>query len=172
MTVLVRSMRWWDIPAVLLLERDLFWDDTWSERVFWSELAQVRSRHYVVAEDVVAEMAGEYAGQPSTEQPDAGGTGAPGVVGYAGLAVYPDEAHVLTLGVRADRQGTGVGTLLLRDLLDAAEARDARRVLLEVRAGNLPAERLYTRHGFAPIGIRKRYYQPSGADAVVMVREG
>lgn len=172
MTVLVRPMRWWDIPAVLPLERDLFWDDTWSERVFWSELAQVRSRHYVVAEDVAAEMAGQGAGQPSVEQSDPGGTGAPSVVGYAGLAVYPDEAHVLTLGVRGDRQGAGVGTLLLRDLLDAAEARDARRVLLEVRAGNLPAERLYTRHGFAPIGIRKRYYQPSGADAVVMVREG
>ncbi|HEX5494025.1 MAG TPA: ribosomal protein S18-alanine N-acetyltransferase [Mycobacteriales bacterium] len=151
-------MRWWDIAAVVPLERDLFRDDTWSERVFWSELAQVRTRHYVVAS--------EHAGTAAGAGPD--GT----VVGYAGLAVYADEAHVLTLGVRADRQNGGVGGSLLRDLLGAADRRGARRVLLEVRAGNLPAERLYARYGFAPIGIRKRYYQPSGADAVVMVREG
>lgn len=151
MTPTVRPMRWWDVEAVLPLERELFSDDTWSARIFWSELAQPSSRHYVVATD------------------DAGSEA---VVGYAGLAVFPDEAHVLTLGVRTDRQGSGVGGLLLRDLLGAAEQRGTRRVLLEVRAGNTAAEHLYTRHGFVPVGVRKRYYQPSGADAVVMVRDG
>jgi [ribosomal protein S18]-alanine N-acetyltransferase len=147
-------MRWWDVGPVAGLERELFADDTWSERVFWSELAQVDTRHYVVAVE------------------DGGGGPDVTVVGYAGLAVYADEAHVLTLGVRGDRRGRGVGALLLRDLLDHAQARGVRRVLLEVRAGNVPAERLYARHGFIPIGVRKRYYQPSGADAVVMVRNG
>ncbi|HEY9473419.1 MAG TPA: ribosomal protein S18-alanine N-acetyltransferase [Mycobacteriales bacterium] len=168
MTVTVRPMRWWDIAAVLPLERGLFSDDTWSGRVFWSELAQ-QTRHYAVAAES-AECADD------ADDPEAGGaadaTDAESVIGYAGLAVYTDEAHVLTLGVRADRQGTGVGGLLLRDLLDAADRRGVRRVLLEVRVGNVPAERLYARYGFVQIGIRRRYYQPSGADAAVMVREG
>lgn len=157
MTVTVRPMRWWDIADVLPLERGLFSDDTWSERMFWSELAQ-QTRHYAVAVE-------------STPEPGASPTDTPTVIGYAGLAVYTDEAHVLTLGVRVDRQGAGVGGLLLRDLLDAAHRRGAHRVLLEVRVGNTPAERLYARHGFVQIGIRRRYYQPSGADAAVMVRE-
>lgn len=160
-------MRWWDIDAVVRLEWELFSDDTWSERIFWSELAQVDSRYYIVAVETQGTAAA--AGEPA-----AGAVTDPcgPVVGYAGVAVYADEAHVLTLGVRGDRQRRGVGALLLRDLLAHTKARNARRVLLEVRAGNVPAERLYARHGFTPIGIRKRYYQPSGADAVVMVRDG
>jgi [ribosomal protein S18]-alanine N-acetyltransferase len=92
------------------------------------------------------------------------------VLGYAGLAVYDDEAHVLTLGVTRSAQGRGIGTALLVDLLAAADARGAPRVLLDVRADNAAAQRLYARHGFVPIGRRRRYYQPSGTDAVVMAR--
>jgi ribosomal protein S18 acetylase RimI-like enzyme len=79
---------------------------------------------------------------------------------------------VLTLGVATAEQGRGLGAALLRDLLDAAERAGAREVLLDVRADNPVAQRLYARHGFVPIGVRRRYYQPSGTDAVVMRREG
>ena len=56
---------------------------------------------------------------------------------------------------------------LLRDLLAAA---GPRRILLDVRVDNATAQRLYERHGFVPIGRRRRYYQPSGTDALVMAR--
>ena len=91
------------------------------------------------------------------------------LVGYAGLIAYDDEAHVATLGVAKALQGEGVGSLLLDDLLSEADKRSP-VVLLEVRADNEVAQRLYARRGFEEIGRRRGYYQPSGDDAVVMKR--
>ncbi len=136
-------MRWWHVEPVLRLEEELFGEETWSAAAFWNELAETGSRHYVVAVD------------------------GPDVLGYAGLAVVGDEAHVLTIGVTGSAQGRGLGTALLRDLLAAA---GDRTVYLDVRDGNDPARRLYERHGFVAVGRRRRYYQPSGTDAVVMAR--
>jgi [ribosomal protein S18]-alanine N-acetyltransferase len=137
-------MRWWHVRPVLGLEHELFPEESWSAAAFWNELAESDTRHYVVA--------------VRDEQ----------VVGYAGLAVFGDEAHVLTIGVTCAVQGHGVGTLLLRDLLAAA---GSRRVFLDVRVDNDVAQRLYQRHGFVQVGRRRRYYQPSGTDALVMARE-
>ena len=148
MSVALRPMRWWDIEPVARVERVLFVDDAWSDAMFWSELAARGSRHYVVAEDDGA------------------------VVGYAGLCAYPSgEAYVQTIAVAADRQGAGIGTGLLVELLADADARGCAHVDLEVRADNDAAIRLNERHGFRRIGVRRHYYQPSGADAVVMRRE-
>jgi [ribosomal protein S18]-alanine N-acetyltransferase len=148
MTVDLRAMRWWDIPAVMDLERQLFTEDAWSDAMFWSELAERDSRHYVVAED----------------------TG--DVVGYAGLCAYlSGEAYVQTIAVAAGRQRHGVGTMLLSDLLDDADRRGCLHVDLEVRADNPGAIAMYARYGFRRLGVRRGYYQPSGADAVIMRRE-
>ena len=100
------------------------------------------------------------------EEPD----GEPVMVGYGGLIAYDDEAHVATLGVTTALQGEGVGSLLLDALLAEADRRSP-VVLLEVRADNEAAQRLYQRRGFTEIGRRRGYYQPSGADAVVMRRK-
>jgi ribosomal-protein-alanine N-acetyltransferase len=139
-------MRWWHIDAVLPLEQDLFVDDRWTARTYWSELGQPDTRHYLVAVDGDA------------------------VVGYAGLCDYPDEAFVQTMAVARSAQGQGLGARLLQALLDEATRRGQRRVLLEVRADNTRAIALYERFGFRPSGVRRGYYQPSGRDAVVMVR--
>ena len=136
-------MRWWHVAPVLGLEHELFGDESWSAAAYWNELAETDSRHYVVA------LLGE------------------DVVGYAGLAVFGDEAHVLTIGVTGAVQGRGVGTLLLRDLLAVAGSRP---VYLDVRVDNAVAQRLYERHGFVAVGRRRKYYQPSGTDALVMTR--
>ena len=143
-TVPLTRMRWWHVPGVMELEDELFGAEAWSPAAYWNELAETATRHYVVA------LAGDQ------------------VLGYAGLAVYGDEAHVLTIGVAAAAQGRGLGTTLLLDLLAAA---GDRRVVLDVRADNEVAQRLYRRHGFVPVGRRRRYYQPSGMDAVVMARD-
>ena len=92
------------------------------------------------------------------------------VVGWAGLIVYEGEAHVSTIGVARDRQGEGIGARLLDALLAEADRRSP-VVLLEVRADNPVARGLYRRRGFTEIARRRGYYQPSGADAVVMRRE-
>jgi ribosomal-protein-alanine N-acetyltransferase len=139
-------MRWWHIDEVLPLEHQLFTDDRWTARTYWSELGQLDTRHYLVAVEDAA------------------------VVGYAGLCDYPDEAFVQTLAVAADMQGRGVGSALLTALLDEAARRRQSRVSLEVRADNDRAIGLYERFGFRRAGVRRGYYQPSGTDALVMVR--
>ena len=145
MTELTR-MRWWHIDQVLPLEHDLFEDETWTARTYWSELGQLDTRHYLVA------VEGEH------------------VQGYAGLCDYPDEAFVQTIAVARSAQGHGLGARLLQALLDEAARRRQSRVLLEVRADNARAIALYERFGFRRSGVRRGYYSPSGADALVMVR--
>ena len=141
---MIRRMRWWDIEAVTALEDALF-DDAWSPEMFWNELAQGDTRTYVVA----------------TEGDE--------VVGYAGLAEMPDEAYVQTIAVAPAHQRRGLGARLLTHLLDDAKRRGSPRVGLEVRVDNKPAIAMYEAFGFQPIAVRKRYYQPSGVDALVMV---
>lgn len=95
------------------------------------------------------------------------------LVGYAGLAVVGRpgawETAVHTIAVHPDHQGQGIGTALLRALLARADELQAPMVL-EVRTDNDTAIALYERHGFEQVGLRRRYYQPSGADAYTMVR--
>jgi ribosomal-protein-alanine N-acetyltransferase len=146
--VAVRPMTDGDLPAVHRLERVLFPEDAWSEEMLRGELAeQPRTRHYVVAEE------------PDGE-----------IVGYAGLAAAGGQADVQTIGVRADRRKSGVGAALLTALLNEAVRRNSEAVFLEVRADNDAAHRLYERFGFVRVGLRKRYYQPSDVDAIVMSR--
>jgi ribosomal-protein-alanine N-acetyltransferase len=145
MTSLER-MRWWHIEQLLPLERAVFVEEPWTARLFWSELGQLDTRHYLVARE------------------------GDDLVGYGGLCAYPDEGFVQTLAVSPAAQGTGVGALLLRALLDEAARRERTTVSLEVRADNPRAQRLYEGFGFRRSGVRRGYYAPSGTDAVVMTR--
>ena len=144
-SVSLEPMRWWDVDGVMDLERDLFGDECWTVAMFWSELAETDSRYYLVAVDDDT------------------------VIGYAGLCAYADESFVQTIAVARDRQGNGIGAMLLTQLLDEARRRDEPMVGLEVRADNLGAQRMYERFGFEHIGVRKGYYQPSNTDAALMV---
>jgi [ribosomal protein S18]-alanine N-acetyltransferase len=144
--IALRPMSGADLSAVAELERQLFPEEPWSERMLAGELAQP-GRYYLVALD------GEQ------------------VIGYGGLADFSAEGHVMNIGVRADRQRAGIGDQLLGALLAEATRRRIPRVLLEVAADNGAAQRLYARHGFQPVGVRRNYYQATGTDAVVMVRE-
>lgn len=142
----VRAMTADDVAAVTALEQRLFPHDAWPESFFREELAEVASgtRQYWVAVDA---------------------DGA--VLGYAGLMCVLPLADVQTLAVAPEAQGRGLGTRLLRLLVDTAAARRADQVLLEVRADNPGAQALYAREGFAAIHTRPRYY-PDGADALIM----
>lgn len=144
-TATLRRMRWWDIEPVLEIEHELFGDESWTVAMFWSELSEHDTRHYIVAEDGAQ------------------------IVGYAGLCAYPEESFVQTIAVRPDRQGEGLGARMLAALIDEARRRSEPMVGLEVRADNPIAKRLYSRFGFEQVGIRKGYYQPSNTDAVLMV---
>jgi ribosomal-protein-alanine N-acetyltransferase len=144
----LRLMTRADLDAVLSLEVALFGPEAWSRQMLTGELSQQpASRHYLVAEDNE------------------------GIVGYAGLLAAGGQADVLTIAVATSRWGQGIGTDLLAALLAEARRRGCTEVFLEVKTDNTRAQRLYHRWGFTEIGIRRGYYQPSGADAIVMRRD-
>lgn len=116
----------------------------WSTTLFVSELAQRSTRRYTVA------------------------TAQRSVIGYTGLMLVADEGHVNTLTVDGAWQRRGVATLLLLDLARAAVDAGAKHLTLEVREHNEPAKGLYMRFGFAPVGIRRKYYAETDEDAIVM----
>lgn len=130
------------------LEAQLFdGDDPWPERAFLAELA-VKHNHYEAArvEDKL--------------------------VGYAGIArlgrIKPYEFEIHTIGVDPAYQGQGIGRQLLGRLIVFA---GGGTIFLEVRTDNAAAIALYESEGFTRVGVRKRYYRVSGADAYTMKRE-
>ena len=148
MSVALRPMAGADVPAVARLEVALFGEEAWSPDMLATELAtQSAGKYYLVAVE--------------------GGV----VAGYAGLLLTGGgHADVLTLGVAEARWGNGIGAALLEGLLAEATRLGCTDVFLEVRVDNDRAQRLYRRHGFADVGLRRGYYQPSGTDALVMRR--
>ena len=90
------------------------------------------------------------------------------VVGYAGLWHVVNEGHITNIAVDIPYRRMGVGSLLIEELIATAQAREMIGLTLEVRIGNAAAQKLYTKHGFKPEGIRKRYYADTGEDAVIM----
>ncbi|GAA0525228.1 ribosomal protein S18-alanine N-acetyltransferase [Saccharopolyspora thermophila] len=144
----VLKLRRSDLKRCAELEQLLFpGDDPWSRAAFAAELDQ---GHFYV---------GAYEGEQ--------------LIGYAGLAVAGRpphaEAEVHTIGVDPAHQGRGVGKAMLRALLARADEVRA-TTFLEVRTDNEAAIALYRAHGFEIVGLRRRYYQPSGADAHTMRR--
>ncbi|HKP54195.1 MAG TPA: ribosomal protein S18-alanine N-acetyltransferase [Chloroflexia bacterium] len=93
------------------------------------------------------------------------------VVGYAGLWLMVDEAHVTTIGVHPDHRGQGAGELLFLGLADLAAELNALRVTLEVRVSNTGAQALYRKFGLDIAGLRRRYYSDNGEDAYIMWSE-
>lgn len=94
-----------------------------------------------------------------------------GLAGYALAWVAADEGEVANLAVARGWQRRGIGSRLLEIVLREARARGARRVWLEVRASNLAAQSLYSRHGFRVAGRRKGYYMGPREDALVMAAD-
>lgn len=84
------------------------------------------------------------------------------IIGLAGLWLMADEAHITTIAVREAYRRQGLGELLLFSIIDLARELKARIVTLEVRASNTAAQRLYTKHGFTRVGLRKGYYVDRG----------
>lgn len=167
-TIQVDPLRPADAARCAELERLLFpGDDPWSERAFRDELRA--GHHYLAARSIAAAPAGTGPSDPSHADPERGE-----LVGYAGLAFVAGppraEAEVHTIGVDPAYHRLGIGRALLRGLLQVADAAAA-TVFLEVRTDNAAARALYQADGFTVVGVRKRYYRPSGADAYTMRRE-
>jgi len=90
------------------------------------------------------------------------------IVGYACWWEVLDEAHLMTFAVHPDRRGQGLGRAILQYIEEVCLKDGIRRIILEVGRKNTTARSLYRRTGFAVIGFRKRYYQDTEDDALVM----
>ena len=93
------------------------------------------------------------------------------LVGFSGIWVIVDEAHITNIAVRAAYQGQGLGELLLVATFDLANDLHASFLTLEVRVSNVVAQRLYAKYGFAQQGIRKAYYLDNREDAYIMTTD-
>ncbi len=129
-----------DVPAVATLERAIY-PQPWSARILFDELAKSNRTYIVVTND------GE-------------------ILGYGGLMMIEDDAHITTLAVAPEMRGKRLGVKLMLALVDEALIHGARHLTLEVRVSNTPAQGLYERFGFDPVGRRKDYYVDE--DALVM----
>lgn len=95
-------------------------------------------------------------------------------LGYALFQLIADEGELLSIAVVPEQQGLGLGAWLLEKTLKNCENRNIKRIILDVRADNVPAQALYKKQNFNQVGIRKGYYNTSGGtkvDALVLARE-
>lgn len=144
LTVEVMTMK--DLDEVMEVERQCF-TTPWSRYSFICELKDNQFSHYIIA---------KHMGK---------------IIGYAGMWIILDEAHVTNVGVLPEYRGEGVGEFLMRSLIIAAKNRGAKKMTLEVRKSNYVAQNLYSKLGFEPVGIRRGYYMDDREDAVIMWKD-
>lgn len=173
-------MRLEDVPQVAQIERESF-PSPWSATNFRNELLFNRSAHYFVA---CAELPENERGTaPKGSWLDGllsraerlfrrgGSVNNQLILGYVGLWFMSDEAHLTNIAAQPDHRQRGVGELLLISIIELAVERNARFVTLEVRPSSTAARALYTKYGFAEVGVRRGYYYDTGEDALIMTTE-
>lgn len=132
-----------DIDQVLEVEHAVF-TAPWSKQAFYNELINNHFAYYIVA--------------TNNQQ----------IIGYGGLWVIIDEAHITNVAIHPAYQGRRLGYQLMMELIDVAKHYGADKMTLEVRVSNFKAQRLYKRLGFKEHGIRKGYYTDNNEDALIM----
>jgi ribosomal-protein-alanine N-acetyltransferase len=160
-TVAIRPLNYSDLPAVLAIERRSF-PTPWSLAMFVLELSRPSGVCLAIAQ---AEELG------SSENADGGGRARAGrqrLLGYLICSRYADDWHIMNIAIDPSDRRRGLATALLEELF-ARAGRD-RAYTLEVRTSNGPAIALYERFGFRAAGVRRRYYQDTGEDALIMWR--
>jgi [ribosomal protein S18]-alanine N-acetyltransferase len=139
----VRRLTYSDLPQVIAIERRAF-PTPWSLAMFVLELSKPSGICLAAVED----------GR---------------LIGYMVCSRYDRVWHIMNIAIDPDRQRRGIATTLLRELFDRVGDPSA-QFTLEVRASNRAAIELYERFGFRSAGMRRRYYQDNGEDAVIMWR--
>jgi ribosomal-protein-alanine N-acetyltransferase len=141
-----RSMTLGDVGTIVRIEHESF-TSPWSEEAFRTELTQnLFARYMVMERDGI-------------------------VLGYGGMWIIVDEAHVTNIAVDEPYRGRGLGERLLREMMRSAVWLGARRMTLEVRVSNETAQSLYRKLGFEPSGLRPGYYSDNREDALIMWAE-
>jgi ribosomal-protein-alanine N-acetyltransferase len=189
----VRPMDLGDISQVMEIERESFLN-MWPTTAFKRELKHNRLARYLVAveqregaEEAAAPLADAEPGEEPVPPVGVGRwlgelkrlfgneeeaeTSREPIVGFVGIWLTLDEAHIVTIAVRESHRGRGIGELLLIAAIALATLNDQDVVTLEVRASNQAAQALYEKYGFKKVGVRHRYYSDNHEDAVIMTTD-
>ncbi|GLB61964.1 ribosomal protein S18-alanine N-acetyltransferase [Cytobacillus sp. NCCP-133] len=142
-SLIFRFMNEQDIDEVLKIEHISF-ATPWSREAFYNELTQNQFAVYVVIEE------GDR------------------VIGYCGVWIVVDEAHITNVALLPDYRGKKLGEALMRKVMEVAVEMGAKTMTLEVRISNFMAQGLYRKLGFRDGAIRKNYYTDNQEDALVM----
>ena len=187
MRYVIERMTMSDVPRVIEIER-LAYPSTWPASAYRKELQDNRWAHYIVLRDrhlleeqaVVGQEVQQEPGKlrrsrlfPLSLLPSRSGVTVPSqevasIIGFAGLWLMVDEAHITTIAMHPDHRRRGLGELLLMSLVDIAYSIKAKWVTLEVRVSNYTAQSLYRKYGFRDAGLRRRYYSDNQEDALIM----
>jgi ribosomal-protein-alanine N-acetyltransferase len=189
----VRPMDLGDISQVMEIEQESFLN-AWPSTAFKRDLQNNRLARYLVAAERREEVEGAIP-PPAEREPttarvppqrlgrwlgelkrlfgseEEAETSHEPVVGFVGVWIAPDEAHIVNIAVRESHRGRGIGELLLIAGVALAILNDREVVTLEVRASNQAAQALYEKYGFKKVGTRPRYYSDNHEDAVIMTTE-
>ncbi|MFS8514813.1 MAG: ribosomal protein S18-alanine N-acetyltransferase [Planifilum fulgidum] len=141
--IVFRPMQLSDLPVIMEVEQASF-PTPWPRQAFYNELMHNRFARYSVIQ-----VDGR-------------------VVGYCGLWLLLDEAHITNIAIHPQFRGRGLGESLLSYVMQRAREWGAGKMTLEVRVSNTIAQRLYKKLGFEPSGIRPRYYTDNQEDAIIM----
>jgi ribosomal-protein-alanine N-acetyltransferase len=184
-----------DIPAVVAIDRASF-PDPWPPSSYTYELRHARASYYYVLleqpdpskpRSLGAYAASDQEHSDSDSKPAwqrwvgrvrvlseriglGSGTNSEHLIGYAGLRVTRQVAHITTIAIHPDWRGEGLGELLVLILMRQSLAVSKNRVTLEVRAANRTAQNLYRKFGFRFTGTHRGYYR-NGEDAWLMVAD-
>jgi len=158
--MVIRPMQRSDVARAVEIAASLAHAPHWPSGAYWAALDATASprRIALVAERLLTVEPGSMASAQVSV-----------LVGFAVASVIPTQAEIETIAVAAEEQRRGTGGRLLRALLDELRPMGVTEVLLEARASNQPALRLYTALGFRQTGVRPRYYDDPQEDAVLMV---
>ncbi len=149
-----------DLGDVMVIER-LSFSSPWSERAYRFEIEKnEHSVMLVVRPAFPLSLWDRIRGRAGVRSP---------VLGYGGLWLLVDEAHISTIAVHPQWRSKGLGELLLLSLLEQGAGRGMQNATLEVRVSNETALGLYHKLGFEIAGRQKRYYSDNNEDAFIMV---
>lgn len=184
MRYIVEEMTMADVPRVIEIEK-LSYPATWPPSAYRKELQDNRWAHYFVLRDRTLGEPQESVGQepervrrpfplsllPSRSVVTLAAPHQSSIIGFAGLWLMVDEAHITTIAIHPDYRGRGLGELELATLIETGYRINAQRVTLEVRVSNYVAQSLYRKYGFREEGKRPRYYSDNQEDALIMSTE-
>jgi ribosomal-protein-alanine N-acetyltransferase len=172
MTTQLRAMTEADIAQVADIERESF-PSMWPQTAYKRELSNKIARYFVVTElrdpsdspapstGIIGAIRRAVGGADVVQQHEH-------LLGFIGLWLMVNEAHIVTVAVREEQRRRGIGERLLIAAIELAMDADQEVVTLEVRASNEGAQRMYEKYGFTQVGLRKRYYTDNNEDAAIM----